>query len=39
VANWFYQTAGVLGAALVYLISQIKKSYASDKETDPNSSP
>ena len=39
VANWFYQTSGVVGAALVYLLSQIKKRYASDKATDPNSSP
>ena len=38
VANWFYQTSGVVGAALVYLLSQIKKRYASDEETDPNTS-
>ena len=38
VANWFYQTSGVVGAALVYLLSQIKKRYATDEETDPNSS-
>ncbi len=39
VDNWFYQISGVVGAALVYLLSQIKKRYASDKATDPNSSP
>jgi YjbE family integral membrane protein len=39
VANWFYQTSGVVGAALVFLLSRIKKRYASDKETDPNTSP
>lgn len=38
VANWFYQTSGVVGAALVYLLSQIKKRYATDEETDPNAS-
>jgi hypothetical protein len=27
VANWFYQLAGVLGAALVILIGQAKKRY------------
>ena len=27
VANWFYQTAGVLGAALVILVGQAKKRY------------